>query len=970
MSGLDIPLWKQELLRRKQAKLTQENSVSIQKSNESISKARVSNNANSNSTVLNHRLTDLEKKADFGAGKKNALDKNNSDRLHNTKKGSMNNRNIILDECVDSSHTRLTSGNSNSKILDTGPNRLDNFEVKPSRNTSTYNKNFSVSGSCNVRGMYQNNRVPHDNVEKSNKIVDDSHKDRLNSPTVEQGVESEHISPRDVKKMWQRQATKDETLPKAHVAKKLSSTKENSKSQHSSNKEIPNRLSTQVGSNPPSVPKAYKSPYAKNQWHRPASVTDEKSVQNSTVSQGVKKSDEKHHAAKSSLHNGGMGNDDERKKEGDGVEHIQSVKSLLGLFGGKTKPNFNRKVSDNILLGNKTEKGRDYRTSEIRTMSGKRPGLYKHHSEPNLFFKVEDGLANDVPKKSPTSPIKSSISPRKSPTAESHHVSRGIKERMTRLRRASHSNMEEMDGFIEYQNRLNCDSETAHVVKNNEPQHGQLNQRQSPRKKDAPEKISVSLIENNKQPTIPKQGTQVNTIVHEQDFRPDSYKHSNVKVSASNQNQNGLFNSVTNATQKDTAPEIHSKLDSSVPAIGKISVSKQNKDYLHNNVKKTMAQSDDEKPRLSTTLNNANNRLSSPASNPPNSFENRGNIIINNTANSTSETKNELHDQSLSEQSSDKFLPAFGLANTKKMAAGRHLTDTNEHKSKNKYQSKQNNYVVETNQSDPGSDNGVVSTECLTEINQNKQDLKQVIKNKETVEEIKVKPEKKPRRKGLNVVDPLAVLQLTKDPILVKEKPPEAELGILKESPTGKVKIIKHEPDKKNQIAQINRAWDLDNSKPTLKQNDLGHKSMPASSIHTSPPTPNNVPVTSIDEIPVSVIDDSTSDKLNKSKSNLNSSGVEVGNTTSYNGEADIASPESDEEFIPVSSIDDEVDLGRPPEIVFDKMPGNLKSCFGQNAKVLYIFVIFLLHCKTAFKQTQVYLLFCLHAETSIISCW
>ena len=933
MSGLDIPLWKQELLKRKQAKLSHEKLISTQKSNESSSKTRVSNAIKSNSSALNHHLTDSEK------GKTNVSDKNNRDIVHNSKKGSSYNRQIILPGSVDTRESPQSSGNVKSMIssVDTGPSRLERFEDKPSRNIGIHNKNYGASGSYSMHGMPQHTRVHHKNDEKSNKITDNNKTDRLSNPAVGQGVEREHISPRDVKKMWQLQATKDETLPKSHVTKNPALTK---RDPHPSNNEIPTQINTQVGSNPTSVPKAYKSPYAKGHWRRPASVSDEKSVKTNTTSQAVQRNDVKSHTVKLPLSNG-TANDNEHETGGDGVEHIQSVKSLLGLFGGRARPNINRKVSDNVLVSNKS--GKDYRTSEIKTSSSKKPGLFKHHSEPNLFFPADNEVVRDMP-----------TSPKKSPTAEvvvedaalpSHQVSQGIKERMTRLRRASHSNMEDMEGFVEYQNGLNSDSETIHVTKNNESQQNQLNRKQSPQEKDIPEKISVSRTENNKQSTIPKQSN-----VLENGSRLDSNKHNVVRTPVDNQNREGPFigNSVTNSTQKqntrkkDSIHDNYSRLDNSKQDAVKTSVGKQNRQDLYNNVKKTAVQSDNEKPRLSCSVN-SNNRLTSPVNHAPNSIGNHDNTAQN----SITEIKNELHDQNSSEQLSDKLLPVFESGSPKKPATGIDLTDTNEHKSKHKYQSKQNNYAVEIDQSGSGLHNDVVSTKCLTEIKQIKQEAQPVIKNKETVEE---KSNTKPRRKGLNVVDPLAVLQLTKDPILLKEKPAEAELGIFKQSPTGKVEIIKHEPDKKNQIAQINRAWDLDNSKPILKQNNVGHKNMPASTVQGSPMTPHSVPVTSIDEIPVSVIDDFTSNKLNAAvqpKPNVHSDGVKIGNTTFYdgtlslvNGNVETAPPESGEEFIPVSSIDSEADLGPPPEIIFDKMPKNLKSSFTQNGKV-FIFVIF-----------------------------
>ena len=921
MSGLDIPLWKQELLKRKQARLAHEKLHSPQKSNETGSKARASSYANSNSSVLNRHLTDSENKADFEIGKQNVPDKNTGASLYNTKKGNLHNRNLVLDEFIDSPRTRQVSGESQILDVDTGPSRLDSFEAKPSSNKGVYNGNFTISGSSNMHGMQASSRVPHVNDKEANIIMhDSSDKNRLTSLPVEQGVECEHIRPRDVKKMWQTQATKDERLPKSHDVKKL--TKENPRSPYPSNKGPSNQLNSQVSSNPGSVPKAYKSPYAKTPWGRPASVSSEKSIQKNTESSEVKKNDQKLHAIKSSLSNGSVPKDGKHEKGDDGVEHIQSVKSLLGLFGGKARPSFNRKVSDNVVLGNKAEKDKEYHNSDHKASSQKRPGLFKHHSEPNLLFNSDNQAGYFVPaspNKSPTSPRKfpknpreSPSSPKKSPVAEvavgdailpSHHVSHGIQERLTRLRTASNSNIEEMDGFLEWQNDMSSNSETVLVPKNNELQQ-----------KDIP----LHILPNHNQPIVPRQSIQADNTVHENGFKLDDNKFSTVKTSVSNKNEENLSTNGANTTQKqeieqkDPFPEEPSRLDN-------IS---QNQQSSFNNVRETMVQNSYEKPRLSSALN-TNNRLSGLATNAPSATVFHGSSARKDTQSTIEEVKNKLHSQNSSQQSTDKFLPEFYHEITTKNETRSNLTDTNEHKSRNKYENKQSNYAVETSQSGSSVHNDVMPTECLTEIKQNKQDLKPVIKN----QEIEAKSDKKPRRRGLNIVDPSAVLQLTKDPILLKEQPPAAELGVFKESPTGKVQIIKHEPDRKNQIAQINRAWDLDNNRQTSKQNN---GDMPASSIHVSPKKSNNVPVTSIDEIPVSVIGDFNS---NKSKSNTSSDGPNAGSAAFYNGNIGTVLTENEGEFIPVSSIDDEVDLGPPPEIVFDKMPGNLKSCFLQNGK-------------------------------------
>ena len=877
---MDVPLWKQELLKRKQAKLGHEKLVSTQNSNEFNSKARPSNAVN-NAKVLNRRLNDSETKADFDLDKQNAFDKSNSNSVYNSKKGGIYERNIVISGGVDKSDTRQKSQNLKGTIVsgDIGPSRLDSFNERRNRNIENYNAN-SVSGSCNYRGVQENARgeFHRKSGEKSSKTIgnNDCDKDKTNESRIAQGVEREHISPRDVKKMWELQATKDETLPKGHVVKSPSSAKEISRGFHPSREDTPHRVNTQVISNPTptSVPKAYKSPYAKKQWHRPASVNEEKSVKSHEAPSSAKK--ELTSPAKTPLTNGGIVKDNKRENgSDDGVEHIQSVKSLLGLFGGKAKPSINRKVSDTVLVGNKTKKEKDRHTLESKSQPSKRPGLFKHHSEPNLFFSTDNEIVKDVP-----------TSPKKSPTTEpdkvvlpSHHVSQGIQARMTKLRTASHSNLEEMDSFVELQNRLNGEEKDVGDQRKNESQH-------------------ITRLD---------QGPQQKDIVSQKDFTNAKVQSSQQKSSVQviqqkfNSPKNHLLvgNNKQATMEKDSGQDIHT----SSPV--KTLVDNRIEENLFDSATSTTINNDNEKSRLSS-----NDKLSSPVSNVQNTFRNQNDSINNYTLNG--------------------------------MAVGPDLTDINEHKSKNKYQSKQSNYVVEDSQSDTGLQNHVVTTGCLTEINQNKQDAKPVIKSQEEAKEIIEKPNKKPRKRGLNIVDPSAVLELTKDPILLKEKPAAAELGVFKDSPTGKVEIIKHEPDKKDQIAKINRKWDRDDHLSPSKQNN-GQSKMPAPSVQILHVPSKNIPVTSIDEIPVSVIDDFDSNKSTKVQpvSNIDTSAVKVDNTTFYNGtlssasnEIDAESAESDEEFIPVSSIDSEVDLGPPPEIVFDEMPGNLKSSFAQRGKV------------------------------------
>ena len=862
MADSGIPLWKQELLKRKQGKLTHEKLASVQHD----SKQRSSFANSTNSTVLNHSSTRMEKKPEF---QQNVHVKNYSD---SAKKGSLYNRNLVLDKFVDRSDTRQTSGNLKSKIRSAGsePNRLDSFDDRlvsaKYRDTAKYNKNFdSTRGGSNVlHGTSQNSRGIYKKEEKAEVIILNE-----NDTLKDCAVDCEHIRPQDVKKMWQRQATKEETSPKSHPVgchKNQSvvthSTKEISPNQPPSNDNLSHPKDTQVNSKPTSVPKAYKSPYAKRQWNRQASTSDKKPVKN-IAKPHLEENEVKLHTVKPPLSNGNQVNESAHENVED--EHIQSVKSLLGLFGGKAKPTMGRKVSDNVLLSNKSAKqphGKSY-PSESKILASKKPGLFKHHSEPNLYFPAENNVITD-------------ISPRakKSPTSEeaveeivpSHHVSQGIQDRLTRLRRASHSNMEEMDGFMEYQNGIKTEPDAEHVKKSHQSEK-----------------------------------------VHQ--------KHSNIVI-------------------EKTSPN---KLDSSKLATVQYSIANHSQEF----VKNTVTQNDNEKPGLS---GNVNNKPTSPVSDASKKIENHQNVV-NSMQNENKEiSRNEAeNEQSFSTQSFDKIVPEFEPEVINKSTISADMTDTKGHVSENKYQDKQSKCPVENNQSDGSLYNQAVSTKYSTGINQSQHEAKPVIKNEENIKNNDEKPVKKPRRKGLNVVDPLAVLQLTKDPILLKEKPSAAELGLKESGSKPKDIIIKHEPDKKAKIAQINRAWDLDNVQPVSKQNNVGPKTMPANSIQSSPESTCNIPESSVDEIPVSVIDDVIANKSSPNeqpKPGLNSSGLKIGNATFYDSllsaglKAETGLADGDEEFIPVSSIDDEVDLGPPPKVVFDKMPEKLKSCFARNGQV------------------------------------
>ncbi|XP_028394589.1 uncharacterized protein LOC114518800 [Dendronephthya gigantea] len=907
MSRLEIPLWKQELLKRKQAKLGNENLVSTQNSKGSDPNPRHRNAINTNLSSSNHNLDNSVEKGHYEIGKNYGFNKQNTDSgCTTTKKCPTYNRNIILDSSVDSIDTRQASEKSKILSVDTGPSRLDSLDTTSNRNVGKYNKcdfAYGLSGvSSDIRMQKSSEALK--NIEKSNRA--NNEQDGPQELEITQGVETKHISPRDVKKMWQLQTTKDEILPKSPVSKSPvskspSPTKEIPKTLSPSLQNAPHQITTNVGSNPTPVPKAYKSPYAKKQWQRSASKGDEKSVKKNFILS--KENETKLHAQKSSSGKSGMANNNIDKD--DEVEHIQSVKSLLGLFGGQAKPKVNRKVSENSV---KTEGEKVCHTTEI-----KKPGLFKHHSEPNLYF--DKKVVNDIS----TSPRKSPTSPKKSPTVDvevddvalpSHHVSQGIQERMTRLRRASHSNMEDMDGFIEYENRLNNGVESVHLVQNHdESQHVQINQKQNPQLNDkVAENISKSHMKNNEE--------QDNIL--KKDSKTKNTSDSMDKTLVHNRNHRNVARIMVtqkrNTENKIIAPENRQ-------------VSKQNQDNLSNSVTNTAIRNDNEKLGLSESVNSHNQMPDNRSS------TNEINRSTVNNAVKSKEVKSDPNDQSF-----DKPVSVLGTGITKKVATVPDLADANEHKSNNKYQNKQSNYVVENSESDSSLHNNVLSTDRSTGIKQNKQEEKLVIKNKETVKEVE---EKKPRRKGLNVVDPLAVLQLTKDPILLKEQPVAADLGLIKELPSGKkpkVDIIKHEPDKKAKIAQINRAWDLDNNPKTPKHNGVVHRNMPASSLQVSP---TNVPVTTIDEIPVSVIDDLATNKPTaavQANSDVTSSrGVNIGNATFYNG-ALVAGSESEvggdeDEFIPISSIDAEVDLGPPPEIVFDSVPGNLKSSFARHGK-------------------------------------
>lgn len=859
MSGLDVPVWKQELLKRKQAKLTHEKLLSGQ--NASNTKCQVGNAGSIKSNVLiDYRFVDSENKKNNDSVHHIVLGKS-SKNIGNSTKGNSYNRNVSLGvDSTNKSQTIQANFKSDFVSVDPGRSRLDSFDENPTR-TGMYNEKVV---SNNMHGMQQNTRVDV-NKEKLN-VINNSDKTELKESEIYEGVECEHISPQDVKKMWQQQATKDEGLLKSHH-KNLGPAK------HTPNPEVSKGVNTKVPSNLVSTPKAYKSPFAKSLWRRPALVIDKKLAKNNIVMQDTENVKPHIINPSSSKYATAICNENEIGK--DEVEHIQSVKSLLGFFGGKAKPDLNRKVSDNILFGNKTAKGKDNCSAEFKSFSSKKPGLFKHHSEPNLLFPTDKKsihFTSSTPQQSPTIEISGDDT-----ALPSHQVSQGIQDRMTRLRRASHSTMEDMDGFSDYE--MNRQHQKTNIPTHN---GSQTNQKHSPKLTDISNKWSPNRLESCEQATVLKQ----------------------------------------NIIGNNSLPKNVSRLDENILLSVNTSVGQTNESLY--DMKNVSYQSNNIKPSLSHSAN-TDRQHDSPVSGTPQNVEYQ---YKNNITNNEINTK--LSDQGLSKQGLDLLQPADGPVITNNTAC---MVNKSEHKSINQYQNNQSNYVVQSSQSDSRVHNNV-STECLTEIKQSKQEeVKTFIKNNEPSKDgVKLGP--KPRRKGLNVVDPLAVLELTKDPILLKETPATEEMGVFKDSPSGKVQIIKHEPDKKNHIAQINRAWDLENYKPTFKQN------MPASIVNVPPMCQKNVPVTTIDKIPVTSIDGLNMAGQQQIGKRIDDSAF-YNHGTLTNGDVGTTS-ESEGEFIPVSSVDVEADVGPPPEIVFDTMPGNYKSSFsGQKGKVWAYILIF-----------------------------
>ena len=286
----------------------------------------------------------------------------------------------------------------------------------------------------------------------------------------------------------------------------------------------------------------------------------------------------------------------------------------------------------------------------------------------------------------------------------------------------------------------------------------------------------------------------------------------------------------------------------------------------------------------------------------------------------------------------DKLRSVFGPQAVKQPTLD--VNDSFEPKSSPKYPNKQNACAVNGDQLGGGLGDQLVSTENSKGIMEDQQENKNVIKTEESIQEAPSKVEKKPRKSLLNVVDPLEVLQLTKDPILSKGKPISSDLGLIKAAQSGRkptVEIIKSQPDNKNKIAQINRAWDLNHVQPAHEpRSQVNAPTMPSNS---SPQTPSdvprqnrNIPVTSIDEIPVSSIDEVAVNGAKSSEGNVPP--LLVGNATFYTGSQSTESSnhenEAEGEFIPVSSIDDDDDPSSliPPEIVFEKNPEKVRSCF------------------------------------------
>lgn len=709
MSEFEIPLWKRELLNRKQAKLN------IVKTNSESSNILNTTNPGNNDRRRIYHQNEQEK----------STQSQNNQRLDDDK---------------------IYIGYVNGSVIAENASDKSATSVKPSDDSSRLDKPF-----C--------------------------------------GVVNEHINPSTAKKMWQRQQK--------------------------------NVANDNVGTN---IPKAYKSPYAKNHWNRSSLKREQNSITNGKISKPYGSSIKKDAKKPATSHYTVDENDDT-------VEHIQSVKILLGLFGGKAKPSLHHKISDNSLASGRFKK--------FETVLDKRPALYKHHSEPNLIqqhhtplnykrcppspLRSPVSLTKSPPSTlmSPVSPLKSPLSPTKSPpsplkspggdtdvASSFHHVSHGIHEKMTQLRRASQTSMEEEKGCLEFNKKSGHQSGVQTLGSELQIDHNK-------------EKVQSSVAINN-----------------------------------SSEQKTPVVDQSSDHQQKDGVKEIFA-YDKPTPV------------------------------DLSKTVGDNHNDVC-----------NYHKDIVE-----TGQRTETIYD-GINEHSFDEKQQMRASRST----ATSELTYINKEQSIGKYEEKQNGYAKENEQSKSGLHSNEPLSHCLTEISQDKQ-VSKVIKPVQTEEKAIETKSKKPRRRGLNVVDPLAVLQLTKDPILLKEKTNTADLGVINKLSSGKTLIIKNEPDRKAQVAKINRAWDLQNAQNASKGDVAGQKKpLPSGN------TQNNVPVTSIYDIPVSNVDN-------------------VAMMTSSHTGNFLIEHETYGEFIPVSSIDD-VDVGPIPEVVFDHAPVKLKSCFKHNRKV------------------------------------
>lgn len=903
MSETIIPPWKQELLKRRErnAKLSnQENSTS-----------------GSVSTILS-QCTNVESEGkDVTFGRQRILDQNVSGIFNKVKPNS---HGFILEDGVDgfgddtrrqneckSTHSQLTSNNGIASRL----NRPNDSSMQARGRPEKEDRNLPKFSSANTSNQEDSSGISRldkkycgDDFSGLSPItLDNGEREQLKSFLgSDRGVDNEHIRPKDVKKMWKKQESKEELYTdrqnvKGKFPNKPSSVNHVEKDGFTevNERQATPRGGTSIKNHPQgdpsvvrsSVPKAYKSPFAKQGWSRQSGITNKKSYDKNSMVHIPQSNGLDGTERKPSL--------DEKKSSSTVIDqphemvnddHIPSVKSLLGLFGGRQASNVSQKPQDDLPVshGQKTWKQVGHSHPD-----GARPkasdhslfNLSRHHPEPNLYSvsnspqlsgsQNADHLQTDINKVTLAN---------KAVALPSHHVSRGIEERMSRLRRASQSSVEEM--------------ENSFVVDE-----------------------SVSSVSQAEKSRVIKDHP---SILGENTFEPKE------EVAEKN-----LLNKIMREN----------------PLIGKNSFDNHSKQSSY--VKKSSVEKLDkeEKSALATNVND----------------EKVINKVVDGVNTSSGSVRENHHREPIKSQENevktlkqpfDKILSVFGPRAGKKSTLD--VNDMKEPKSNDKYLSKQSNHGVEGIQSDTGLGDQVLSTENSKGIMKNQQENKIVIKNEESSKELHSKAVKKPRRSLLNVVDPLDVLQLTKDPILLKEKPASSDLGLMKEPLTGRaptVEIIKSQPDNKAKIAKINRAWDLNKVEPSAPSSQPSQQSMPTNgSTQAAPevkPQSTNIPVTPIDLIPVSSIDEVAESDTNSDKNiGADSASVKLGNTTFYAGTLTSASVNHEDvpitskpigEFIPVSSIDgdgednDDSSLLPPPEIVFEKKPEKIKSSFQSNRR-------------------------------------